>query len=195
PGDPCPFNGTHADADYCQAGMACLGYDRDVVNTPCDSDDDCTEVIPPVENPECADDSLCGGSFCAPPCDENGQCDDGFVPDDVSGDCYCIPVMTGDAVAGDPCPFGDINVSADYCVAGLSCIGMEPSDQILCPTDVSECIGDDIYSTWNPECIGGECGMSFCAAPCNETEPYCDTGFEQILVGLEEDCFCAPEEL
>ncbi|MBN2493441.1 MAG: hypothetical protein JXR96_02520 [Deltaproteobacteria bacterium] len=93
PGEPCPHMGANVHADDCQAGLVCLGYDPRAVDVPCETASDCTDALPLAENPDCTLFMLCGASFCAPPCDELGECEPGFHPSTwIGGDgCYCIP--------------------------------------------------------------------------------------------------------
>ncbi|MBN2495265.1 MAG: hypothetical protein JXR96_11780, partial [Deltaproteobacteria bacterium] len=66
PGDPCIFGSVNADSEYCQRGLACLGYDPEQLGEPCERDADCLEVLPPAQNPDCTAEGLCGASFCSP---------------------------------------------------------------------------------------------------------------------------------
>ncbi|MBN2494224.1 MAG: hypothetical protein JXR96_06515, partial [Deltaproteobacteria bacterium] len=193
-GDPCPFNGTNADADYCLPGLACLGYDRAGVATPCTTDEDCFDVLPPAENPDCADDGMCGASFCSPPCDENNECEDGFYPALVGDDCYCIPETTGTSPAGGPCPFNGTNDDADFCQSGLTCLGYDRA-AVNYPCDDDEDCLEALPPAENPDCADdGMCGASFCSPPCDENNE-CEPGFYPALVGEppNQQCYCIPE--
>ncbi|MBN2495266.1 MAG: hypothetical protein JXR96_11785 [Deltaproteobacteria bacterium] len=191
PGDPCPFAGSNDDADYCQSGLACLGYDREAIYYPCDSDEDCLDALPPAENPDCAYDGLCGASFCSPPCDENDQCEPGFYPALVGDQCYCIPETTGSSGAGDPCPFNGTHMDADYCESGLACLGYDrDAVNTRCDSD-DDCL-EVLPPAENPECAPDMlCGASFCSARCDENGE-CEPGFYPALVD-GDGCRCIPE--
>lgn len=94
PGEPCPFTGgVNTSYDFCGEygecnGMVCLGNSSTDGTCPGGSATECTE-IPESYNPACVN-GTCGFSFCAPPCID-GACDDGFMPEDVGGTCYCTP--------------------------------------------------------------------------------------------------------
>ncbi|MBN2493440.1 MAG: hypothetical protein JXR96_02515, partial [Deltaproteobacteria bacterium] len=190
PGDPCPHSGANRDADYCQSGLECLGVYPVQLTTLCTSDADCMDVMPPAQNPDCTADGICGASFCAPPCDENAECEPGFYPARVGNDCYCIPQEIGSSGPGDPCPFQGVHADADDCQAGLLCLGIYPDGHTtLCETDV-DCM-DVFPPAENPACSDeGLCGESFCSAFCDENN-QCEPGFYPAVVG--EDCYCIPE--
>jgi len=192
PGDPCPWGDVNTSYDFCANGLSCLGSD-DAGSCPGGSPTECTDISE-VENADCVN-GTCGFSFCSEPCDANGNCPSGFAPGDVGGSCYCIPVVTGNAQAGEPCPFGDVNAAADYCAVDLACLGMAADGTSgTCPggTD-TECTQNDppIPANQNPDCVNNNCGASFCAEKC-DANGNCDAGFTPIDVGDPAVCYCVP---
>lgn len=186
-GEPCPFFGVHEEAEECGANLSCLGIAPDEETDPCQSDADCDNFF--LAAPAQCVDGFCGISFCSPRCDKNGICEDGFAPINVSGNCFCGPVNTGDAKAGDPCPSGDIHADADHCTPGTLCLGWggtEESDP--CVAD-AECP----LSIWNgnPVCLEGFCATSFCSPYCDENDD-CPEGFQSLTDGF--GCYCIPRE-
>ena len=183
-GDPCPWNGVNASYDDCQAGMACLGND-DIGSCPGGTDAECTGVAPSW-NANCVS-GVCGFSFCSPECGAGDTCDTGFTPADVSGTCYCIPEEDGTSQLGDPCPFGDMNQSYDFCASGLSCLGND--DAGTCPGgSATECGIPDIQ---NPDCVNGICGFSHCSSRC-DAGGNCPSGY--IPADVSGTCYCVPGE-
>ncbi|MBN2497998.1 MAG: hypothetical protein JXR96_25625 [Deltaproteobacteria bacterium] len=190
-GDPCPFQGTHVDAAYCESGLTCLGYDREALNAPCETDEDCTGALPPAQNPECAEqDGLCGASFCSPPCDANDQCQTGFYPSMAGDQCYCIPETNGTSGAGDPCPFQGTHMDAPYCESGLTCLGYDRG-AINEPCETDEDCMDVLPPAENPDCSEQDslCGASFCSPPCDEND-QCEAGF--YPAEISDLCYCIP---
>jgi hypothetical protein len=171
--------------DFCASGLACLGNDN-TGSCPGGSVAECG--IPDVQNPDCVN-GVCGFSHCSPRCDAQGNCETGYVPTDLGGTCYCVPDVTGSAQAGDPCPFGDVNATADFCAAGLACLGFPADGQAgKCPGgDPVECI--DIPSNANPDCVGDNCGASFCSEEC-DAQGNCPAGFWPQEIG--GTCYCIP---
>lgn len=53
-------------------------------------DSECTD-IPPSHNPDCVD-GVCGYSFCAVQCDDQGNCEVGYEPMEEDNTCYCVPI-------------------------------------------------------------------------------------------------------
>jgi hypothetical protein len=190
-GDPCVFGETHADKDDCMPGMVCLGYPVSGTSPDCVNDQECAGPIPEFHNPVCVN-GKCSGSFCSPRCDEEGLCEPGFNPENVSGICYCIPgEPPGESGPGEPCPTGGVNPDADSCQAGLSCLYFPTSDTSADCT-VNEDCDDPIGVQYNPYCVDGKCSGSFCSPPCGPNRE-CDEGFEDVEVqGL--GCQCVPEE-
>ncbi|MBW1811581.1 MAG: hypothetical protein JRJ87_25565, partial [Deltaproteobacteria bacterium] len=152
-------------------------------------DSDC-----PVEFPTClgsGDLTYCSKA-CTGPADIS--CGAGNCCLDLSGGdffCWDPSYCPGDSGPGDPCPFtGDVNDDADQCEAGLDCLGIAASDTNgTCPGGAdSECT--DISESWNPSCVTGNCGASFCAAEC--VAGACEAGFvPQDIPDL--GCRCVPE--
>jgi hypothetical protein len=189
PGDPCPFDRVNADAAECAVGLSCLGVMPDPTTYPCPAGDvDCLGFFTAHWNPDCVEGG-CGLSFCSPLC-TGGVCPAGFDPYDISGDCYCVPgTSTGTGVQGDPCPFtGGVNAAADNCGSGLDCLGIPPDPELPCTTD-PDCLSG-MAESWNPDCVGGACGASFCAGECNNGA--CDAGFDPY--NITGDCYCVPSE-
>jgi hypothetical protein len=196
PGDPCPFDGANATADACQAGLTCLGFSVGAGSPDCPNGDaDCVTALGAAYNPDCVDFGgapKCGASFCSPACGAGDTCDAGFSPQDVSGSCYCIPVETGDSAAGDPCPYDTINDTADFCQAGLACLGMAASaGSPDCANGVADCV-TALGAEINPDCVdvagSPKCGASFCSAPC--VAGACEAGF--VVIDVSGDCYCQP---
>ncbi|HOX46490.1 MAG TPA: hypothetical protein PK668_22995 [Myxococcota bacterium] len=93
-GAPCAGGGVLFRADPCQAGLTCLDFD--LADPPCATVEDCTALIPGSWNVGCVPGacgvpSHCAASFCSSRCDLAGGCEQGFVPIDRAGDCYCAP--------------------------------------------------------------------------------------------------------
>ena len=186
PGDPCPWGNVNSEYGDCEAGLSCLG-NPDAGSCPGGSVSECTEISESY-NPDCVN-GTCGFSFCSDECDAQGDCPQGFDPVDLSGECYCIPAEPGDSQAGDPCPFGDVNGTHDYCAAGLVCLGVAADGPGgTCPGgSPNECT--DIPASQNPDCVNGNCGASFCAEEC-PVNGTCQSGFEpQDVSGT---CYCIP---
>jgi hypothetical protein len=124
---------------------------------------------------ECGPDPVCGKEcgHCAPP--ETCQ----------SGRC----VISGSGAIGDPCYFGDVNADAGECNPGLTCLGI-PADGSAgtCPGgSAGECT--DLLEEWNPDCVYGNCGASFCSEEC-DAQGNCPAGF--MPVDVAGTCFCVP---
>jgi hypothetical protein len=161
-----------------------LGNDN-VGECPSGCNRDCSH-IPRNYYPDCVD-NVCGFSFCADECDAQGNCPQEYEPSDVSGTCYCIPANSGDAQAGDPCPLNQINTSADGCDVFLACIG-NYNYAGYCPGgSPAECT--EVPAAYNPDCVNGYCGYSFCSARCDDQDS-CPQGFRP----QDEDaiCYCVP---
>jgi hypothetical protein len=107
----------------------------------------------------------------------------------VSGTCYCIPDEGGSGQPGEPCPFGEVNGTADNCAAGLVCLGFPDNGTSgTCPGgNITECT--DIPASANPDCVNGNCGASFCAEQC-DAQGNCPAGFWPQDVG--GTCYCIP---
>jgi hypothetical protein len=191
-GEPCPFGDMNNSYDFCASGLSCLGND-DAGTCPGGSPTECSG-IPDVWNPDCVS-GVCGFSHCTAPCDANGNCPNGFSPETISGSCYCIPEMTGTSQAGEPCPYGDVNTTADYCAADLACLGVAADGTAgTCPGGAAtECSQNDppIPANQNPDCVNNNCGASFCAAEC-DASGNCPAGFAPEDVGDPAVCYCVP---
>jgi len=198
-GDPCPFDLTNADAESCASGLICLGIPADLTSLACVSADDCLVDFQASWNPDCVDvagSGRCGASFCSSPCDAQGNCPAGAIPQTVSGSCYCIPDDAGASAAGDPCPFGDTNIDADLCQAGLACLGFSvEAGSPDCPNGDADCV-TALGAAFNPDCVdfGGapKCGASFCSAEC-ALDGSCETGF--VPQAIEATCYCIPADV
>jgi hypothetical protein len=187
-GDPCPFGDMNNSYNFCMSGLTCLGND-DAGSCPGGSPTECG--IPDIQNPDCVN-GVCGFSHCSSRCDAQGNCPTGYAPVDVSGTCYCVPQETGNSQAGDPCPLGDVNSTADFCAADLTCLGFPADGQAgTCPGgNPTECI--DIPANANPDCVNGNCGASFCAEQCDAQGPqgHCPAGF--VCQDVGDTWFCVP---
>lgn len=186
-GDPCHLGDVHQDYFCCPPGLRCLGRPADGNSGTCPDGDpaECTEY-PPSHNPDCVN-ANCGYSFCVPRCDVVGNCPRGYEPLDVNGMCYCIP-SKADSQAGEPCPFGNVNDFASFCIDGLTCLGNE--DTGSCPNgSVSECIG--LPESWHPDCANGICGFSFCSEEC-DLQGNCPLGF--VPAEVSGACYCLPAD-
>ena len=188
-GAPCASGAIHAGAGDCMAGLTCVAFDA--TDAPCATVADCAAVF--EGNAECVpgtcgDPDHCAASMCIPPC-VVGRCEDCFVA--VLGDpegCFCSPEFTSGA-PGDPCPFGLVNSEFCHgsCEAGMTCLGTLPDPQGPACADDVDC-RDALGEIYNPECVGGRCGTSYCATTCHEG--VCDSGFEPF--DENGTCYCRP---
>jgi hypothetical protein len=167
--------GTCTAPETCQNGT-CVGPctdDTDCSATQCCINQTCTEMA--CGGLQCGNDSVCNkscGTCTAPATCQNGQC-------------------VGDGNLGDPCAYGDVNPTAGDCNAGLSCLGVA-ADGVAgtCPGGLdSECTG--LIDEWNPDCVGTNCGASFCSEPCGAGRT-CPQGFIDQDVGTPAECWCVP---
>jgi hypothetical protein len=192
-GDPCPFTGgVNAAADNCGPGLDCLGIPPDPTGAPCTNDPDCLDDMAANWNPDCVGGG-CGASFCSGLCN-NGACPDGYDPATVSGTCYCVPgTPVGGGVQGDPCPFtGGVNGEADTCGPNLACLGIPAgATQPACPGGDADCLSS-YPEYYNPDCVNGRCGVSFCSKPCG-TGRTCDPGYNPQDIGTS-GCYCIPTD-
>jgi hypothetical protein len=187
-GDPCTFATVNAAAGDCNAGLACLGVlaDGTAGTCPGGSASECTNLLEEW-NRDCVAGN-CGASFCSEPCDAQRNCPQGFVDQDVGNppQCMCIPTPSGSGQPGDPCPWSAVNASYDDCEAGLTCLGND--DIGSCPGgSTTECSG--VEDSWNPDCVNGICGFSFCSDTC-DAQGNCPAGFAPATVGTT--CYCIP---
>jgi hypothetical protein len=93
-GAPCAHGAVHTGAGDCMAGLTCLDFDS--TDAPCATVADCAPAFVAAWDPECVlgtcgDPGHCAASFCSKRCDLAGACEQGFVPFDRAGDCYCAP--------------------------------------------------------------------------------------------------------
>ncbi|HOX58026.1 MAG TPA: hypothetical protein PLC99_14155 [Verrucomicrobiota bacterium] len=187
PGDPCPFELVNRNTWPCVQGLVCIGN----AGGPeyCSGEADCQGFgYEEAYNFHCTEQSRCGFSFCAAECTD-GQCDSGFVPVEIDDTCYCVP-ETAEVTGwpGDPCPYGQVNANAAECTVGLACLGVSPSpSEFPCPSGDGDC-QTYLEASWNPDCVDGGCGASFCALRC--IAGACETGSEPIAV--EGICYCTP---
>jgi hypothetical protein len=189
-GDPCAFGQVNAAAGDCQPGLECLGMNPDPATMPCTQAENCAGFLPAIWNPDCAGGG-CGVSFCASECTD-GACPDGYDPATVSGTCYCVPGGGPDGCDGPgcPCPFtGGVNAAADNCGSSMDCLGIPPDPEARPCEQDADCLEYHPLN-WNPDCVNGGCGASFCSAPCNNGA--CPAGFDpQTISGT---CYCIPAE-
>ncbi|MBN2493012.1 MAG: hypothetical protein JXR96_00370 [Deltaproteobacteria bacterium] len=182
-GDPCPYNGANATADDCQRGLYCTGFET---GGECSQDPDCTGGFFPAANPDCVD-GQCAVSFCTQDCDSSGLCPSWSFPFGYGDFCICVPQTPGGTSGpGEPCPLGGVNVEARSCQSGLMCWATAP-EEYPCSRD-SDC-DQQLPASWNPDCVDGWCGTSFCSEPCDSTGS-CPSGFEPWTdMGI---CYCLP---
>jgi hypothetical protein len=191
-GEPCRFNQVNAEAGNCEVGLACLGLTADVNSALCDQDEDCHASLPPYWNPDCVQlESLrvCGASFCSAPC-VSGRCSPGFEPYSLqSGECYCLPDrLPGTQGPGEPCALGTVHTTAGDCQPGLTCLGLPANSQAPGCRTSAECV-PPYQQNWNPDCVNGRCGASYCAASCGAGNA-CSLGFTAEIVS--DACYCVP---
>ncbi len=181
-GQPCPFSTVHAAASACAADLTCLGIPPSDTTKACTTGTDCP-ASDFFGNGECAATLHCGGSFCAPYCDDHARCGAGFQPALVGMTCLCIPTVVGTSVAFAACPMGASNATASACAANLVCLGVSDSSRsALCAIDA------DCLQT-NADCQDGLCGYSYCSPYCDDVGA-CATGTPfQLDTGT---CLCAP---
>ena len=169
-------------------GINCLGIlaDGNAGTCPGGSPAECTNLDQEF-NRDCVTGN-CGASFCSEPCDAQGNCPEWFTGLDIGNPptCMCIPnrIIEDCGWAGDPCPFNGVNASECFCKTGNVCLGN--IDIGSCPggTD-AECTG--VADTWNPDCVNGVCGFSFCTLGC-DAQGNCPTGY--IPEDANGTCYC-----
>jgi hypothetical protein len=164
--------GTHCDMGVCVQDVTCTS-DAQCAADECCINTACTPMA--CGALECGPDPVCGKEcgICAPP--ETCQ----------SGRC----VGGGSGAVGDPCYFGDVNADAGECSPGLTCLGiMADGTAGTCPGgSAGECT--DLLEEWNPDCVYGNCGASFCSEEC-DAQGNCPAGF--MPVNVADTCFCVP---
>ena len=176
---------------YGPCGETCMGAYPSAFIGLCPSGyfTECRKYVPPRFNPDCID-GLCGLSFCAYDCVNDG-CDpySGYEPTDQGGNCMCFPIPDPSA-EGMPCELGDVNAFWGVCEPGLTCVGLlADGSNGDCPNGIPDC--SSIPSSWNPFCDKNtnHCGASFCAKECDAGA--CEAGFIPFNYGAT--CYCAPE--
>ena len=187
-GEACPIFNVNLEAEACGAYLTCIGIESTPEGDPCTTDAECPDTSY-IANGQCVD-GFCGSSFCCAECDANEECLEGFGPINVSGTCFCAPMEEGDAVAGDPCPIFNVNMDKDLCAHGLTCIGIEATDEGDPCTVADDCPIWEYFG--NPVCVDGFCGTSFCSPKCDENDD-CEDAFGPISVS--DKCYCAPKEV
>jgi len=197
-GDPCPYQDIHLDVPECRPGTICIGTEDIGDVCPSGSDDECSYSW---YNPVCVD-GYCKYSMCWLECDLDFDeypcgCPTGYVMHEIEYEqelvCICeYEGLPGTQGPGEPCPFGDVNTSYDFCgkyeCNGMACLGNGANGSNgACPGGAAtECT--EIPESHNPDCANGLCGFSFCAPPC--IDGACDDGFEPEDVG--GTCYCVP---
>ncbi len=152
----------------------------------------------PGGDPDCPDEwPTClefqdGSTYCSMSCAIDADC--GGDPNcchDFGGDLFCADqtICPGASGAGDPCPFDGLNDDADNCDAALMCLGQGPSADIGTCSTAGDCT-DAVGAERNPDCVGGECGASFCSEECGP-DRACPEGFTDTDV--DTTCYCIPE--
>ena len=174
-------DGWHCDNRTCEVGAVQPG-------DPCPNGNaDC-----PPEFPTC----LIGGgvTYCSKECSGPTDASCGAINccHDFGGGFYCWNPhqCPGEGQPGEPCPFiGDVNADAEHCASGFECLGVAPDPYYgTCPGDLdNECT--NLKQVWNPSCVGGNCGASFCSEPC--IADVCDEGFQPQNVD-SLGCMCIP---
>jgi len=186
-------------AQGCQAQYACLGIDPTNLDptqrTACTDQNvstTCGTDMPGADCISAAGGMYCGWSFCAAQC-QNNACtfitgtSYNWIAQQVSGTCYCIPNgQVGNGQAGDACPFGQVNASASACNSGLTCLGIPPQSDATCSQD-TDC--DPTTFLGHPDCVGGQCGTSFCSPQCG-TGNTCQEGWTPY--DISGTCYCLP---
>jgi hypothetical protein len=166
----------------------CFGFGGGEDSDDCSADKDCPLSIW-NGNPTCVN-GKCASSFCSPYCDAAGACPSGFTPLVEQIGCFCIPIEIGSSKAGEACPSGNTNPTADYCLEGLICLALTANEGSDPCTKDEDCPGSIYVGT--PSCAKGKCTSSFCSAKCDE-KGGCPLGFSPTLVGTEKACYCSPK--
>ena len=118
-----------------------------------------------------------------------GACGRRCAPNQVCSQGQCSNVESSQL--GDPCPYGDVNATANYCAEGLECLGI-PADGNAgtCPGgEPGECTA--LIDLWNRDCVNGNCGASFCSQECDYCRE-CPEGFDPMDAGSPARCMCVP---
>ncbi len=159
-GDPCPGGDPDCDAAY----PTCLsdGEDFSMCSLACSIDSDCG-----VDN--CCEDLGEVGHFCLP-----------------------TEACPGENALGSPCEFdmdengSPINAGTGNCGEDLICLGLDEDPEYSCGVD-GDCL-DTFLESWNPDCVNGGCGASFCAPSCDTVA--CPEGWDPQ--DLTSGCVCVP---
>jgi len=189
-GEACGFLNVNSTAGMCAEGLACYGVAATKKSDECDTAEGCAwNDYPGVA--DCVN-GHCGTSFCAAGCDQNYECELGHNPvqPDEEGACHCVPEQIGSSAAGEGCPFsGEVNSDADYCQAGLTCLGISATAKTASCAIDTDCALDPYLA--NPDCVEGHCGTSLCTPKCNDDDE-CPEGWEVLILGSEEApiCYC-----
>jgi len=193
--DPCPYGEINPDEPECGPGRICLPFANG--ECPSGTNDECRDNW---GNPFCIG-GFCRYSMCFIECDPDfdefpcGCPHDYFMNEIVHEQeqiCICIyGPPEGTQRPGEPCPFGDVNTSYDFCGGygecnGMVCLGNDSTDGTCPGGSAAECT--EIPESYNPVCVNGTCGFSFCAPPC--INGACDDGFKPEDVG--GTCYCTP---
>ena len=187
-GDACYFDPVHTEEGACVPGLECFGMGPYWNEMPCTDDSDCLAFLPASYNPECVAGS-CGASLCVGPCAADGSCADGLQPIVMGSECFCIPSdQIGTGQPGDPCPFEQVHADDGPCAPDLVCLGNAQGAE-ACAT-VADCVNFGYDQVYNPECVQGFCGFSFCAGLC-VNGGHCDPGF--LPIESEGTCYCIPD--
>lgn len=168
PGEPCPFGAqVHPDANECEVGMDCYGYQVDGSAGHCPSGD-------PYEcwwiwfNPVCISNN-CSGSYCTPPCEPGEVCPPELhrVYIGANQECHCIPQYNDcHPIEQSGCPGGRRCIPwftgrLTKCVP----IGTVPPGG-ACDLDTKLCQS----GYW---CIGNQETGYFCTELCDLENPVC----------------------
>jgi hypothetical protein len=187
-GEACPVGNVNLTADDCKEDFSCFGLYSSLDTPECTTAKDCPDSY--FGTADCFL-GHCGASSCGADCDEKGACPAGLLPFFlIGGGCYCTAPgeAPGPAKAGDPCKFFDTHSDAGNCAKGLTCFALEPSP-LGDPCETAEDCPWESYAV-NPECVGGFCATSFCAALC-DADGLCPDG--AIPQPSEEGaCYCVP---
>jgi hypothetical protein len=149
-------------------------------------------------NPVCVD-GYCKYSMCYLECDLDFDeypcgCPTGYEMREYEQEmvCVCLPEgQYGSQGPGEPCPFGNVNLNYDFCgkydeCSGMVCIGNDSTDDTCPGGSATDCT--EIPESYNPDCVNGTCGFSFCSPPC--IDGACDDGFKpEVVYGT---CYCTP---
>jgi len=141
---------------------------------------------------DCPDGQYCNHEFfeCLDGCDHSDQCPPSEFCDLIDNECKRDPDALGQL--GEPCyfvtDFGTTHPQANNCEANLMCIGYTNEGSLgYCDHAPEECWM--VREVYNPDCVDGACGGSFCCALCSSGN--CPGGYEPLELGSGE-CVCLP---